>query len=155
MRVYRRLALWKLIALTTNCTLFCCALRLACADIRTSEDKVLTRVSVHRRRTAKEDGAACRASCEHWTSVTVHACPLCAQTSSSLCAFPRHVSTWPCYGWGGLVHAHRAIGRCCRCPAVVRSGIVPMGLVGSCPAVSGVLPFDQKVRAIRRTQYVP
>ena len=53
---------------------------------------------------------------------------------------------------GGLVHAHRAIGRCCRCPAVVRPGIVPMGLVGSCLAVSGVLPFDQKVRAIRRTQ---
>ena len=40
-------------------------------------------------------------------------------------------------------------------PLLSAPGIVPMELVGSRPAVSGVLPFDQKVRAIRRTQYVP
>ena len=40
-------------------------------------------------------------------------------------------------------------------PILVRPGFVPMGLVGWCLAVSGVLPFNQEVRAVRRTQYVP
>ena len=90
-------------------------------------------------------------------------CLLCAQTSSSLCAFPRHSSTRPCYGRGGASFAHRAIGRCCPCPIVVRPGIVPVGLAGSClgsvrcPAIrlQGTCHSPYPVRAIRRTQYVP